>query len=180
MAQTADGARKLRARHFGMTIAQMEARERAGFRYCGACRYWLPIEVFRIDKSRIGCLARKCSPCHNAIGRKRYSPVPADRRKPMGPSPKPEISGNKLQARARVNKLVKTGRKENPNNLPCVDCGHLGKDRRHDYDHHEGYAAGDHLNVEVRCTVCHAAATRARGELIQHRDHAGRFTSSGE
>lgn len=75
-----------------------------------------------------------------------------------GPSPKSPISGNKRQARARVNVEVRTGRIPHPNTLPCTDCGHVWKegDRRHEYDHSKGYGAEFHLIVESVCTLCHA------------------------
>lgn len=42
--------------------------------------------------------------------------------------------------------------------LPCVDCGHIrsnSEERRHEYDHHLGYAAEHHEHVEPVCTTCH-------------------------
>lgn len=74
-----------------------------------------------------------------------------------GPAPKPPRDGDKLQARQRVNVEVRTGRRPHPGSLPCADCGHIGDDRRHEYDHHLGYAAEHHLDVEAVCTLCHAA-----------------------
>ena len=46
-----------------------------------------------------------------------------------------------------------------PHDLPCVDCGHVWfkGERRHEYDHHLGYAPEHHLDVVARCTICHAA-----------------------
>lgn len=62
---------------------------------------------------------------------------------------------NKLNARAKVNAKVKRGTTPNPNTLPCVDCGHLGDDRRHEYDHHLGYEPEYHHSVQPVCSVCH-------------------------
>ena len=42
-----------------------------------------------------------------------------------GPQPKPARSGDKLQARQRVNVEVRSGRRPHPNTLPCTDCGHV-------------------------------------------------------
>jgi hypothetical protein len=50
----------------------------------------------------------------------------------------------------------------NPNDIPCVDCGHIGSDRRHEYDHHLGYAADHHGDVEAVCSRCHHARERRR------------------
>jgi hypothetical protein len=51
------------------------------------------------------------------------------------------------------------GRRPHPNDLPCTDCSHVWApgERRHEYDHHLGYAAEHHLDVEPVCTTCHAA-----------------------
>lgn len=50
------------------------------------------------------------------------------------------------------------GRRPHPNTMPCNDCGHVWSEgeRRHEYDHHLGYAAEHHYDVEVVCTMCHA------------------------
>jgi hypothetical protein len=94
-----------------------------------------------------------------------------------GPAPKPPRDGDRKQARQRVNVEVRTGRRPHPNTLPCVDCGHVWREgeRRHEYDHHKGYAAAHHLDVEPVCTKCHRARCSARKELTQVRDNAGRY-----
>lgn len=75
-----------------------------------------------------------------------------------GPAPKPPRDGDKEQARQRINVEVRMGRRPHPNTLPCADCGHVWESgaRRHEYDHHLGYAAAHHYDVEPVCTVCHA------------------------
>lgn len=75
-----------------------------------------------------------------------------------GPAPHPARDGDRVQARQRINVEVRTGRRPHPNTLPCVDCGHVWKpgERRHEYDHHLGYAPEHHLDVEPVCTTCHA------------------------
>lgn len=81
-----------------------------------------------------------------------------------GPAPKAPRAGDKVQARQRVNVEVRTGRRPHPNTLPCADCGHIWKpgERRHEYDHHKGYAAEHHLDVEPVCTKCHARRDQGR------------------
>lgn len=79
-----------------------------------------------------------------------------------GPAPKPPRDGDREQARQRVNVEVRSGRRAHPNTLPCVDCQHLGGDRRHEYDHHLGYAAAHHYDVEPVCTRCHARRDNAK------------------
>jgi hypothetical protein len=75
-----------------------------------------------------------------------------------GPAPKPPRDGDKKQARQRINVLVRTGRLPHPNTIPCKDCGHvwIAGERRHEYDHHLGYGADHHYDVEAVCTNCHA------------------------
>ncbi len=82
----------------------------------------------------------------------------------MGPAPQPPRDGDKAQARQRVNVEVRTGRRPHPNDLPCVDCGHVWApgERRHEYDHHLGYAAEYHYDVEPVCTRCHSRRDNAK------------------
>lgn len=81
-----------------------------------------------------------------------------------GPTPKPPRDGDREQARQRINVEVRTGRRPHPNEFPCVDCGHEWREgeRRHEYDHHRGYAPAHHLDVEVVCTLCHARRDSAK------------------
>lgn len=75
-----------------------------------------------------------------------------------GPAPAPQRDGDKVQARATVNRLVRTGYLPRPSDLPCVDCGRVWEpgERRHEYDHYNGYGEGFHLDVVVVCSLCHA------------------------
>ena len=59
-------------------------------------------------------------------------------------------------ARQRINVEVRMGRRVHPNTLVCIECGHLGTERRHEYHHHLGYAAEHHHDVVAICTTCHA------------------------
>lgn len=94
-----------------------------------------------------------------------------------GPAPYPPRDGDKIQARQRVNVEVRTGHRPHPNELPCVDCGHVWSvgERRHEYDHHLGYDGINHLSVESVCTICHRARCTQRGELQQKRGARGRY-----
>jgi hypothetical protein len=75
-----------------------------------------------------------------------------------GPAPYAPRDGDRKQARQRINVEVKGGRRPHPNSFPCTDCGHVWVkgERRHEYDHHKGYAAEHHYDVEPVCTLCHA------------------------
>jgi hypothetical protein len=83
-----------------------------------------------------------------------------------GPAPQPPRDGDKVQARQRINVEVRTGRRPRPNTIPCVDCGHVWKagERRHEYDHHLGYKAEHHYDVQAVCTRCQRARSVKRGE----------------
>lgn len=96
-----------------------------------------------------------------------------------GPAPFPPRSGDKEQARQRINVEVRSGRRPHPNTLPCVDCGHVWKkgERRHEYDHHKGYAAKNHLNVVPVCTTCHAKRDNPKARQT-HCEAGHRFTES--
>ena len=85
-------------------------------------------------------------------------------RSTFGPPPAPPRDGDKKQARQRINVLVRTGRLAHPNTLACVDCGHVHGpgERRHEYDHHLGYAAEHHYDVQPVCTRCHAKRDSVR------------------
>lgn len=94
-----------------------------------------------------------------------------------GPEPKSARDGDKRQARQRTNVEVKTGYRPHPNDLACTDCGHVyvPGGRRHEYDHHKGYAAEHHLSVEPVCTLCHAKRDGARAKQT-HCVHGHEFT----
>lgn len=101
----------------------------------------------------------------------------ADHTRRYGPLPHPARDGDKVQARHRVNVEVRTGKRPHPNTLPCADCGHIHSqgERRHEYDHHLGYAAEHHLEVESVCTLCHAK--RDSSKAVQtHCKHGHQFS----
>ena len=97
-----------------------------------------------------------------------------------GPPPQSPRDGDRVQARQRINVEVRTGRRPHPNALPCADCGHVWTvgERRHEYDHHKGYAGKNHGDVEPVCTLCHRKRADDREETKQHRGHRGRFVAA--
>lgn len=99
-----------------------------------------------------------------------------DKRK-YGPDPHPPRDGDKTQARQRINVEVRTGKRLHPNSISCVDCGHIWQlgERRHEYDHHLGYAAKHHYDVESVCTTCHASRDSAQKKKT-HYVHGHEFT----
>lgn len=108
-----------------------------------------------------------------------------------GPAPMAPRDGDKKQARQRINVEVRTGRRPHPNTVACVDCGHVWKtgERRHEYDHHLGYSAAHHYDVEAVCTRCQRRRSMKRGEWLppqlksraSHKDpKTGRFIAGGD
>lgn len=77
----------------------------------------------------------------------------------MSIAPNPPRDGDKVQARMTIAYEIRIGRRPHPNTLRCVDCQHqwMPGERRHEYDHHLGYAAEHHRDVEPVCTTCHHA-----------------------
>lgn len=112
----------------------------------------------------------RCKICQRALDRKRYQPIPIDQHKLRGFPPKPGRDGDKNQARAKVNYAVTCGKLPHARNIPCTDCGHLGDDRKHEYEHHNGYDAINHLDVQCVCVPCHVKRGRDRinyGSTVQ-------------
>ncbi len=157
MAVTKVGAIKIAAKRIGFSVEQYKSNIQIGLLWCTGCRDWHEKDKFNNDRCRYSGKAQSCRKYLNEKARARYIPIPLNKQKRKGPSPDLERSGDKKQARHRVNVLVRTGKIPRPNDLPCSDCGHVYKsgDKRHEYDHHEGYAAGKHTVVIVRCSTCH-------------------------
>lgn len=102
----------------------------------------------------------------------------AARKGSSGPQPDPARDGDKVQARQRVNVQVQNGLRPHPNTIPCVDCGHVWSEgeRRHEYDHHLGYAAEHHDDVEPVCTLCHKRRDSPKANQT-HCVHGHEFTA---
>jgi len=131
---------------------------------CRKCGHRGPASDFPADRRT------ECKSCKNARARGRYQRRPALR---FGPPPAAPRDGDKRQARKRVNQLVLSGKLPRPGDLPCADCGHVGADRRHEYDHYRGYAAEHHLAVQAVCSVCHHRREEERGEVFWRKRHVG-------
>lgn len=165
MAGTRTGAIVGAARRLCRPVEEHVARVTSGEKWCTRCKRMQPRSDFGRDASRGDGLAAACI-ASRSTGRPRgWHSLP--RVNPVtgrpGPAPAPSRDGDRKQARQRVNVEVRTGRRPRPGSLPCKDCGHLGPERRHEYDHHLGYSAEHHLDVEPVCTICHSARERARG-----------------
>lgn len=128
---------------------------------CVQCRFTKPHDAFAKDRSRPDGRAYRCRDCLNASARAKYVRKP---RPAAGRSYAPARDGDVKQARRRVNYLVEAGLLPAPNDLPCTDCGHVWAlgERRHEYDHHLGYDATHHEDVQPVCTTCHHVREQER------------------
>jgi hypothetical protein len=93
----------------------------------------------------------------------------------MGPPAHPSRDGDKIQARKRIDVLVRTGRLPHPSSISYTDCGHTSDDpvlSRHEYDHHLRYGAEHHYDVQVVCSKCHSRREIARGVPVGKRKNA--------
>lgn len=160
---------KTAAARVGIMVTEYERRVAAGLKWCGNCQAWHERDAFARDASRGDGLAAYCR--ESVSRRYRATYVPKGPPERYGPVPLPARDGDKRQARKRVNVLVRTGRLPRPNDLPCVDCGHVWApgERRHEYDHYLGYAAEHHLSVQAVCSACHHRRAEVRGETSKVR-----------
>ena len=133
----------------------------SGRKWCYLCKQWHARGQFGKERSRSDGLAPICRASRSTRQKERYVPVP---RPDQGRRHKPARSGDKGQANGRISYLVSIGKLPRPSNLVCHDCGHIGKDRKHQYDHFLGYAAEHHECVQPVCTKCHRNRAMRRGE----------------
>lgn len=128
---------------------------------CANCETSKPLAEFAVDRSRADGRTYWCSACRNARAKRTYTP---QRNMRPGRRYVAARDDDRKQARRRVNHLIDMGLLPAPNAVPCVDCGHVWSrgERRHEYDHHCGYAADHHEDVEALCTTCHHAREQLR------------------
>lgn len=162
---SATGAIKAAARRLGISETDYVARTAAGLKWCTACSAWHALTMFPKDGSRGDGVSASCAIAQRARYRRTYAPKP---RPASGRRFKAARPDDRKQARRRVNHLVDIGTLPRPAHVPCADCGHSGPDRRHEYDHHLGYAPEHHEHVEAVCSQCHRKRAIARGEWKRH------------
>ena len=162
MAQTKAGAELAAAKRLGITVEDYRRRV-VTEKWCTGCKAWHPHVAFGRDASRFDGLASICMETRGTAARAHYVPKPRPKK---GRTFVPARDGDKKQARRRVNYFVEAGLLPAPNTVPCVDCGHVWAvgERRHEYDHHLGYAAEHHEHVEALCSKCHHAREVLRAE----------------
>ena len=122
------------------------------------------------SKKRFPDADTACKEARNKKSRDKYTPKSRIRGKRIV-DPR---DGDKLQARGRTNYLVNMGLLPSPNDLPCVDCGHIyDGETRHEYDHYLGYAKENHNKLESVCSKCH----HKRHPLARNRNERGEFSN---
>lgn len=174
MVLTKIGGQKIAAGKIGISVEEYQQNVKSGLKWCFSCQTWLKLNLFNQSKNARDGKDNRCRTCRRAFDRKRYQPIPIDIRKSRGFSTKPGRNGDKTQARNRVNYAVTRNRLPHARNIPCVDCGHLGPDRLHEYDHYKGYDAVNHLEVECVCVPCHIDRERQRKQEWQYHNHTRR------
>jgi len=176
---SAAGVEKVAAKRLGLSLEDYRANIAAGLKHCGKCRQWLARSAFNADATRGDGLDKHCQSCRSTGNPKGWHDKPninPETGRP-GPTPQAPRDGDKFQARQAVTRLVRLGLVPKAAALACADCGHIGADRKHEYDHHLGYAAEHHEHVEPVCVDCHSRRTHNRGESVHHRDAKGKFTN---
>lgn len=156
---SAEGALRTAASRVGLGVTEYQDRINAGLRHCWRCQDWHPCADFGKDRTRWDGLATSCRSSLSAARRAAYQ-----RRQRPSPGRRYVAArdDDRLQARRRVNHLVDVGVLPNPNTVPCADCEHIGDGPRHEYDHHLGYEAQHHEDVEPVCSPCHHRRERER------------------
>lgn len=161
MSGTLRGSLLVAAQKTGCSLQEWLHRVDIGQKWCFRCKAWHAKSEFGRDRNRGDGFSAACLASRRA--KREYVPVVDPR--PGGPPRSPQRDGDKRQARASINRNVRTGLLPVANTVPCVDCGHVytpGSKRRHEYGHHYGYSSGKHLTAEVVCLACHFLREGAR------------------
>jgi hypothetical protein len=141
------GSSKRVANMLGISLDEYLRKVSSGLKYCYGCQKWLSTNLFSIDLSRGDGISSLCKKCKYEKGYTRK---------------KREVEIIKRRAHRAVFMRVLRGKLENPNLINCFDCGHIGNDRRHEYDHYNGYQGDDKFHVQAVCSLCHAKRHKER------------------
>lgn len=133
------GVMKIAAGKAGCSLEEYEINVLRGLKWCTRCRVWHERDQFGIDKTRTDGKAAQCLVGRKSLFKDTYVPIP--RVSKLGKRFVPARDGDKCQARARVNQMVRGGLLPDPNNVPCSKCRHIGSSRRHEY--HQNQAMAD-------------------------------------
>jgi len=136
------GVEKVAAKRTGVSLQRYRELSASGMKWCTGCKSWHRRSEFRDDDTRGDKLASCCTEYRK------------NKSKGVG---RGNRQRDQLKERARgcINARVQRGSLANPNNIPCLDCGHIGPTRRHEYDHFLGYTGPAKTQVEAVCSKCH-------------------------
>jgi hypothetical protein len=160
MALTMEGALKIAAGKTGLGIDEYTQKIKSGQKWCSGCKDWHPRNCFGKDRSAYDGLCGTCIDFRNTRSRKKYKKK--NRASKKGTRLVKTRDGDKRQARARINHLIRLGLLPDPNTRVCSSCRNTKKSKRNEYHHHKGYAAEHHESVIVLCSVCHAELHKNR------------------
>lgn len=163
------GVLKIAAKKAGLSLDEYRRRIDEGTKRCTFCQEWKPVDQFAVDASRWDGKTAGCTQCRNDRAKESYHPVAALFHLPSGPQRIARRAGDKTQAKARINHDVEHGLRPNPNSLFCVNCGHKGSDRRHEYHHVMGYSEMHHYDVLPLCSTCHHGEHPHHGKKNKNR-----------
>jgi hypothetical protein len=155
------GAAKTAAAKIGISVEEYLWNRDFGLKWCFSCKTFLSRDSFFNSITRIDGKISQCKECSKVWRRNNYKQNHLKKRE-RGLPPK---DGDKLQARYRVGNQVAQGKLPHARAVRCTDCGHIGSDRQHEYDHYKGYDAINHLNVQCVCVPCHRKREQQRKEV---------------
>ncbi len=141
------GAFRKTAKLLGIDFSVYMSKKSSGLKYCYGCKEWKANIEFCVDLSRGDGLQSLCKLCKYEKGYTRK---------------KVQLNVEKRRAHRAVQMRVLRGKLKNPNEISCCDCGHIGNDRRHEYDHYNGYEGDAKFQVEAVCSLCHAQRHKQR------------------
>lgn len=149
---------KTAATKIGISVEQYLQSVESGLKWCSSCKTFLSRDFFFDSTTRSDGKVNQCKGCTNIRRRNRYKQT-HPKKKARGLPPR---DGDKPQARYRVRNQVLQGKLPHARTVPCTDCGHIGSDRQHEYDHYLGYAVINHLDVQCVCVPCHRKREQRR------------------
>jgi hypothetical protein len=154
------GVIKAAAKRIGVSEAFYLTNLAAGLKWCCHCRQWLDRQIYfkKCISERDG-LQSECASCMNTRKRSKYIPRKRMKLLPLRVATR---DGDNRQANDRVDRLVQAGVIPHPRDVSCFDCGHIGPDKMHHYDHYLGYAVEHHEDVQAVCVGCHIRRGWAR------------------
>src|SRR6185369_2731812 len=125
MGQTIEGALKIAAKKTNTPLPEYLAKRAAGEKWCYLCRDWHSVSSFGKNKRKADGLDAACRNSRKTQYQQNYESIPQELSRRGQRPPTPARDGDKQQARRTVNNAVLSGKLPRPNDLPCMDCGHI-------------------------------------------------------